>query len=129
MFILVVIVLFYFCCFTSSSPQRNIKAQRKESNTENKSESQTKRREKKKGIKEASDGPGELSSRGLDFLQRKFRYMFVHLFAFPNWGCLCAFRGEEQKQCKFQGRCLVQQAAGRATWLLQAAHCPLCSPA
>lgn len=30
-------------------------------------------------IKECSGGPAELSSRGLGFLQRKFRYMFVCL--------------------------------------------------
>lgn len=42
-----------------------------------------KKAERKKNIegriKECSGGPAELSSRGLGFLQRKFRYMFVCL--------------------------------------------------
>lgn len=103
LFIFVVVVLFC-CCFSSSSPQRNIKVQRKESNTENKSESQTKRqRGKKKGrIKEASDGPGELSSRGLGFLQRKFRYMFVCLHF--QIGPVCAHSEEKNKSnANFRG--------------------------
>lgn len=57
---------------------------------------------KKKGIKEASDGPWELSSRGLDFLQRKFRYMFVRFFAFQI-GAVCAHSEKNKSNANFRG--------------------------
>lgn len=53
------------------------------------------KKKKKIIIKEVSNGPGELSSRGLGFLQNKFRYMFVCLHF--QIGAVCA-RSEEKNK-------------------------------
>jgi len=60
------------------------------------------RRKKKIRRKETSYGPRELSSRGLGFLQRKFRFMFISLHF--QIGALCAHSEEKNKSnANFRG--------------------------
>lgn len=100
----VVVLLCFFTVFLSYIPKETSKCKGKKAILRTRMKARQKSRGKKnteRRLKESIGGPAELSSRGLGFLQRKLRYMFVCLHF--QIGAVGAHSEENKSNANFWG--------------------------